>query len=228
MNASERPWRRFVEGPGSIGAWARGRRWSLFAAHFPDISSWTVLDLGGTPAFWAQAPIRPARVITVNPERHEVTPELSRQVMHRIGDACTLDPSDLDDPIDLVFSNSVIEHLSGSERRHAFAEVARSAAQRRWIQTPNRWFPIEPHLVAPGQQFLPLAGRAWTHRHWPLVHTTSTSRAESIEAALSTELLSRTELAHYFPGDQIIAERVAGLAKSLVAVSHPSSVSLGG
>jgi hypothetical protein len=50
------------------------------------------------------------------------------------------------------------------------------------------------------------------------VHTPPASRAEALRAVLEIELLSRTEMRAYFPGSQILSERVAGLTKSLIAV----------
>ncbi len=37
-----------------------------------------------------------------------------------------------------------------------------------WVQTPYRYFPIEPHWIFPGFQFLPLSARTEISRRWPL------------------------------------------------------------
>ena len=36
----------------------------------------------------------------------------------------------------------------------------RELAQLHWVQTPYRYFPVEPHFLFPGFQFLPLTVRA--------------------------------------------------------------------
>jgi hypothetical protein len=120
---------------------------------------------------------------------------------------------------DLVFSNSLIEHLGGPARRAQFADVVYGLAPRHWIQTPYRYFPIEPHWLFPGFQFLPLNARGWLTRRWPLTHTTSKDPDEAIETALSVDLLSVTEMRHLFPESSIVHERLGPMTKSIVAVA---------
>jgi hypothetical protein len=113
----------------------------------------------------------------------------------------------------------VIEHVGGHHRRVAFASSIRSLAPHHWVQTPNRWFPVEPHFLVPGLQFLPTRLRARVIADWPLNKWRPADRRAAMEAALELELLGRAELAHYFPTSTILAERVGPLAKSLVAVA---------
>jgi len=54
-----------------------------------------------------------------------------------------------DGEFDLVFSNSVIEHVGDFERMRQFVHEARRVAKSYWIQTPSKWFPIEPHCGMP-------------------------------------------------------------------------------
>ena len=88
------------------------------------------------------------------------------------------------------------------------------------MQTPYRYFPVEPHWMFPGFQFLPVAARAAITRTWRLGPRRAPRRPR--EAALSrvleVELLSRSELEFYFPDSEILSERILGLTKSLVAV----------
>ena len=96
-------------------------------------------------------------------------------------------------------------------------EVHRLAA-RHWIQTPYRYFPIEPHWLFPGFQFMPVSVRAEISRRWPLVHTRSASHQDGVRAAMGVELLSRTEMASYFPDSTLRFERAVGAIKALIAV----------
>ena len=133
------------------------------------------------------------------------------------GDACDLPGHVLARRFDLVYSNSVIEHVGGHERRQRFAESVHKMAPAHWVQTPYRYFPVEPHWVFPGLQFLPTPTRAAILRRWPLDRCGS--RSDPLEAALSVELLTMSEMRHYFPESQVVVETFAKLPKSLVALS---------
>jgi hypothetical protein len=139
-------------------------------------------------------------------------------ITSELGDACVLDERLLDGRFDLVYSNSVIEHVGGHARRLEFASMVDAAAPRHWVQTPYRYFPIEPHWVAPMMQFLPLWLRSKVGLHWPLGHSQASSFGDEVNAQLGTELLDVTHLRHYFPSSEIHYERFAGLVKSIIAV----------
>ena len=206
-----------VDGPASVGQRMRARRWEWFRSQFPDIGSMSVIDLGGTVEAWMRAPVRPASVHVVNLES-EPAAVTADWIRADTGDACDLPRHITGGTYDLVFSNAVIEHVGGHVQRMRFAENVHKLADRHWVQTPYRYFPVEPHWLFPGFQFLPLAVRAQVSRKWPLVHTKSSSRLEGLEAAMGVELLSRSEMMYYFPSSAIYPERVAGITKSLVAI----------
>jgi SAM-dependent methyltransferase len=106
---------------------------------------------------------------------------------------------------EIAYSNSLVEHLDPADRPRFAAEIRRVAG-RYWVQTPNRYFPIEPHVLLPGFQFLPEAAR---RRLWRL--GMPGTPYEPIE------LLGAAELRELFPDAVILLERVAGLTKSLIA-----------
>ena len=62
-----------VDGPASLGARTRARRWDLLAELFQDLESYRVLDLGGTAGSWLRAPVRPAAVTLLNLYGSELT-----------------------------------------------------------------------------------------------------------------------------------------------------------
>jgi len=207
---------RFVDAPNSMGARWRARRWQWLMDTFPEFDKMSVLDIGGRVESWRRAPVRPDHVHVVNLEDQPGDVPDWAEVDY--ADACALPESIASRRYDLVFSNSVIEHVGGHERRLRFAEAVRTLGDAYWVQTPYRYFPIEPHWVAPGMQFTPLAVRQRLAHRWPLAHTKPANRADALDAVLWVELMDRTQMRHYFPDCTLRAERVAGMTKSLIAV----------
>jgi SAM-dependent methyltransferase len=61
-----------------------------------------------------------------------------------------------DGQFDLGFSNAVVEHVAGGrdEQRRFLAELCR-VAERVFVTTPNRFFPVDPHTLLPFVHWLP-------------------------------------------------------------------------
>ena len=213
--------RMLVESPTSVGARARIRRWTMFREAFPGIERMRVLDLGGTADSWRRSPVRPAHVTVLNLNEPGESDDDSILLIR--GDACdaadVLARFDVDTSFDVVFSNSLIEHVGGHARRVELAHQVHELAPRHWLQTPYRYFPLEPHWLFPGMQFMPAAARAKIAMHWPLVHTRPPSLDAARQAVLWTELVSITEMREYFPASTILRERVLGITKSLIALT---------
>ncbi|MFB9235539.1 class I SAM-dependent methyltransferase [Plantactinospora siamensis] len=207
---------RLVDSPDSYGGRRRAARAVWLSQTFPDLADMRVLDLGGRVESWATVPVRPAHVHLVNLE--PVPTDLPEWAEADHADACDLPASIRSRRYDLVFSNSVLEHVGGHEQRRRMAEAVREMAPRYWIQTPYRYFPIEPHWVAPGMQFLPVAARVAVARKWPLAYTPGKSWERAMRQVLTTELVGRAEMRYLFPDATIRAERLLGMTKSLIAV----------
>lgn len=170
---------------------------------------------GWDPSSWQFAPVRPQFVTTVNLQKLESSSPNIRAIQ---GDACNLPPQVTNQHYDLVFSNSVIEHLGGHIQRQCFAGYVHELADRHWIQTPYRYFPIEPHWLFPGMQWLPYEARTLVSMHWNRGHVRTYSREEAQSQVNEIDLLGISQMRHYFPSSDIWFERVAGLVKSLVAI----------
>lgn len=182
-------------------------------ARFPDFTDMHVVDLGGHPRFWQASTVRPARVTIVAIEPGElVEPEPWMSLVN--ADAC--DTGAVPGSYDLVFSNSVIEHVGGPRYRRGFAETVHALAPHHWVQTPYRYFPLEPHFLLPGFQFLPPAAKVAISTRSPL--GAGRHRADPVAYVMDHELLTITEMRSLFPGSDVVPERWAGLKKSLVAV----------
>lgn len=178
-----------------------------------------ILDVGGRMEHWAAMSDlygdRDIHVTLVNLEAEEVTdPRFSSLA----GDARDLHGFS-DDSFDLVYSNSVIEHVGRwSDQKHMAAEVRR-LAPRHFIQTPNYWFPVEPHFRMPFIHWLPVPWqtaivRARACGFYP--------RAKNVDEALTiledARLLNLPAMKALFPDSTIERERALGLPKSLIAV----------
>jgi len=205
----------------SLATRARERRNRRLQEEFPDLPSMSVVDLGGTVDYWVRSGIVAGHVVVVNRGGAAGTGSTTPTWIDVVeGDACGFRTRS---SFDLVFSNSVIEHVGGFVRRREFAATVHELAPRHWVQTPNRYFPIEPHWGVPGMQFLPLRARLWIAARWAWgrrsVPPTGPERdAVGLECAM-TELVGPTEMRLLFPGSELWRERVCGVAKSLVAVS---------
>jgi hypothetical protein len=199
---------------GSFTYRCRQRRNEEFKRRFPDLAEMRVLDLGGTAHTWRVPGMRASSVTIINIDQGVESPdEPWLEMLH--ADACAGSFG----KYDLVFSNSLMEHLGGHARRQQFAEVTQESASSWWIQTPYRYFPIEPHWVFPGFQFLPFRMRLMICQHRNTLNVPACKdRAEAAELVASTELISATEMRTYFPTSEIWFERIAGAPKSLVAV----------
>lgn len=181
---------------------------------FPNLADLRVLDLGGTAISWRVAGLRAQHVTVVNLDRPNPEPDQEPWLEVIQGDACEGGFG----KFDLVFSNSVLEHVGGHARRQQIADVIRESAPAYWVQTPYRYFPIEPHWLFPGFQFLPFRARVEITRRWNVGHHPLLKDAgQAAELVASTELVSATEMRAYFPDGTIWFERFAGVPKSVVA-----------
>ena len=134
-----------------------------------------------------------------------------------VGDGCKLGYSD--QSFDVLYSNSVIEHVGTYERQQAFAAEARRVGRAVWIQTPARCFLIEPHLVTPFIHFLPRALQSHLLRYctvWGLM--TKPSPRQVKEFLDEVRLLTYAEMQRLFPDCEIRREKFLGMTKSYIAI----------
>jgi SAM-dependent methyltransferase len=199
----------------------RRRRMRRFARECGITASTRVLDIGGTPDCWRLIAVRPRLVLLNTPRAGE---DLAGAESWVAADGRRLPFAD--HSFDLVFSNSVIEHVGDAVSQQQFAREVARVGRRYWVQTPNRWFPVEQHLLTPLIHWLP---KSWQRAVVPrlnlwslLVPATPDRRRFYIEHYLSdVKLLDSGELLSLFPGAGIIRERFLGITKSLIAVSLP-------
>ena len=64
-----------------------------------------------------------------------------------------------DGAFELGFSNAVVEHVGGREEQRRFVHELCRVAERVFVTTPNRWFPLEVHSLVPFAHWLPRRAR---------------------------------------------------------------------
>jgi len=176
-----------------------------------------VLDIGGTPDNWELIGVAP-RVVLLNMPRARA--DLAGAAQWVAGDGRSLPFRDA--AFDVVFSNSVIEHVGDAASQERFAREVARVGRAYWVQTPNRGFPVEQHLLTPLVHWLPRRCQRAIVPHFTvwsaLTRPTPDRRDFYIEHFLNDiRLLGAGEVARLFPGARIIRERFLGMTKSLVA-----------
>jgi hypothetical protein len=178
-----------------------------------------ILDVGGWVSYWQfLEPLwrdRPLHITMVN---LTLAPTPDARYASRVGNAC--DMRELADmSFDLVHSNSVIEHVGLWAQQRKMAQEVRRLAPRYFVQTPNYWFPIEPHLRTPFIHWMPDPWRAMIVRRRACGYF---PRARSYDEARDilddSRLLNAPAMATLFPDAVIERERFAGFTKSLIAI----------
>ncbi len=199
----------------------RRRRMKRFEREFGIGAGTLVLDIGGTPECWNLMAARP-RVVLLN--LPQAIGEPAGEELRVAGDGRLLPFRD--GAFDVVFSNSAIEHVGGKSSQESFARELARVGRGYWIQTPNRWFPVEQHLLTPFIHWLP---KAWQRAIVPrcnlwnaLSRVTPERRRFYVHHFLrDIRLLGPREMRGLFPGARLIRERFCGIAKSLIAVRRP-------
>jgi hypothetical protein len=93
----------------------------------------------------------------------------------------------------------------------------RRVGKRYFLQTPNLYFPIEPHVLFPFFQFLPISLRVWLLNNFTMGwYGKVTDKQEARDLVISTRLLTRKELSMLFPESTIYEEKILGLTKSFI------------
>jgi Methyltransferase domain len=195
----------------------RARRMKAFAQMLHPSERSTILDIGGYPVTWSHFPQKPS-VVTLN--LHAVdfvqTPDFP-PIQTAIGDGCRLEYAD--ESFDIVFSNSVIEHLGSFERQNAFASEARRVGRSLWVQTPAKEFFVEPHLLTPFIHFFPISFQRRLIRHFTTWGIVTKPSPVAVEAFLQeVRLLSFAEMQQLFPDCVIRRETFLGFTKSYIAI----------
>lgn len=202
----------------SLAVKLRKKRFSIFLSlmqHLP--KPVRILDVGGTEQFWESMDCTDKSVVLVTLLNVVNCPITRENFSTEIGDA-RLMPQFHDRQFDVVFSNSVIEHVGSWEDQSSMAREVIRVGKHYVVQTPNYYFPIEPHFLVPGFQYLPFRLRVLLLQHLNLGWVKKVpERQQAEEVVRAVRLLTKREIQKLFPEGNIYEEKFYGMTKSLTA-----------
>jgi ubiquinone/menaquinone biosynthesis C-methylase UbiE len=176
-----------------------------------------ILDLGGTYMFWEDVNFISKlsdefniKVTLLNLTKENVQHESFSSVK---GDATDLSMFS-DNEFDIIFSNSLIEHLYPFSNQEKMAKEAMRVGNKYFIQTPNRYFPIEPHYFFPFFQFLPYGLKKLLMMKTTLIEGVHHDEKSVWRAHNAIRLLNKKEFKKLFNDGKIFKENLFGLTKS--------------
>lgn len=214
--------------PHSLGSQFRAKRITALLDMMVQIHATygcvNLIDIGGTEQYW-----------NIVPQRFFVDHKVNITIVNLPGtnlakdhgpfkfvacDACNLSVF-ADKTFHLAHSNSVLEHVGDWSHMCAFASELSRVAEKYFVQTPNYWFPIEPHYMTPLMHWLPHATQCWLVSHFQLgQRKQATSPSEASQLINSTRLLNKKQFQELFRDSEIITERFFGFAKSFIAIKR--------
>jgi len=194
----------------------RLKRMTLFKRMLSVTPEMKILDVGGTHYNWLLVNY-PAKITMLNSRIPSPLPGLPLNTTNVQGDGKTLPFPDK--TFDIVFSNSVIEHLYTFENQQKFADEARRVGKNLWVQTPARSFFFEPHFLTPFFHYLPKRlqeklVRRFTFWAW-ITHPTQEYAQNMVN---EINLLTYHEFQNLFPDCFIQKETFLRITKSFIAI----------
>ncbi len=210
----------------SLGSRFRRRRFAPLLKTIERISaakgSVSILDIGGMERYWNIVPADDLARLNVKITLLNLPDDVKAPTRPDIftaveGDGRTLPFAD--GAFDISHSNSVIEHVFGWQQKKTYAHEAMRMADVWFHQTPNYWFPWEPHYGLPIFHWLPEPIRIAITLRRPLGWTPkSKDVGEAMGVMEYATLLTRAQFAFLFPGATVVDERFLGIVKSFVAM----------
>ncbi len=167
-----------------------------------------VIDLGGTPEIWNYLRIElDITILNLPDEISSYEPGPNNKFNLVPGDACSAEMF-TDNSFDLVFSNSVIEHLP-IHKQTFFADTVRRLAPAWWVQTPSINFPIEAHCNLPFWWSYSLELKEWWIKRWQ-----QQGNYYLMAQMQTTSVLTRERMKALFGDCEIFFETFLGIEKS--------------
>ncbi len=181
-----------------------------------------IIDIGGTAEYWDIVPTEfrdelNVRITIINLPGNPL-PKDHGCFTFVHADGCNLSKFE-NNSFHIAHSNSVIEHVGDWNRMIKFSCELKRVAQKYFVQTPNFWFPVEPHAMTPFFHWLPKSIRVWWVKKSALGHwSKATSTEEAVQIVQSARLLNKKKFHLLFDDAVITTERLFLLPKSFVAI----------
>ncbi len=211
---------------GYIGARFREKRFALFLSlledTFKERGEVNIIDIGGTRTYWNMLPehlLQDMKMhLTIVNIPGMPLPEDDAHFSYVSADGCDLALFE-DKSFDIAHSNSVLEHVGDWNRMVQFAKETSRLGKRYFVQTPNFWFPIEPHCMTPFFHWFPRPLRAWLLMHFTLGHFPRQAHiGDAIGVVDSARLVNKKMFRELFSDAEISGERILFLTKSHIAI----------
>ena len=202
------------ENKDSLGNKFREKRFSFFFKKFDSLNKpITLLDIGGKINFWENRDLagnNDYKITIINIEKEKSN---YSNINCLIGDATNLNQFK-NKSFDIVHSNSVIEHLYNFENQKKMASEIMRVGQKYIVQTPNKYFFIEPHYLLPFFNIVP------EKLKYLILTKTKLSRLKKWDKNFAKQyikeirLLSEKEMKTLFPKSKIYFEKFLRMNKS--------------
>jgi 2-polyprenyl-3-methyl-5-hydroxy-6-metoxy-1,4-benzoquinol methylase len=203
----------------------RKKRFKLFLELIKDLPKPVkILDIGGTENFWEQMGLAAGSdidLLIINIEEQKVKDPKIKFIKADARDLSIFK----DKEFDVIFSNSVIEHVGDLKDQMKMAKEILRIGKLFFIQTPNYYFPIEPHFLFPLFQFFPARLKAFLLMNFSLGwFEKSKSKAHAMAIIDSIHLLKKKELKLLFPKASIIKEKFLSFTKSFIVIKYKTEI----
>lgn len=200
----------------SISQRLREERFRFFTEYCSEFEAPVkIIDLGGSDYYWKSLKEKlndRFKITVLNIEKQDVPNDINF-ILHDVRDLSFIKDSEFD----IVYSNSLIEHINKDVELKKLADEIRRIGKKYFIQTPNYYFPFEPHFLFPFFQFLPESIKVNLAMKQSLGwYEKQTDIEKAREIVNSVRLLSKKELRKLFPGCKIYKEKYLFMNKSFI------------
>lgn len=206
--------------PGSLGFTMRSKRFEVFESlldkTFNGQKVIRILDVGGASYFWKDQELVKSGRLQITLLNLEEEKNLPFGIKSMKGSATDLSMFD-ENAFDLVFSNSVIEHLYTWENQQKMASECQRLCGKFYIQTPNKHFFIEAHYAIPFAQYLPKKLTYFILTKTKLSRLRKWDPRDAQQYLDEIRLINYAEMKQLFPGANIYKEKMLGMTKSFTA-----------